>query len=975
MKQLFAGLVSVWLPVAHADVAPVWTAEVIETIDVAELRGTGVVGFAADRALMVAGDDVQAGLAVTVAMAFDEAPVTSQFGEPRWDAATRFDTVLASSGKGVLVSGFERVGTDDERAFSAAIDASGQQLWALPGPVDEAVLLPGDRVLLAASAVLTMRRYSTGQTLWIRNLLELDSVAVDGRVQLSYTAESLLVSYGSRPEVGAPYRRPRLLALDPDTGQTTHDLTSISGLALQDTPFGIDELGGDLVIPWTITDASGNPGLLIERRDPATGVVSWATELSNLPASGRQTGLLVDPGAVQLVVHAAAQAEVLSLDSETGALRFRQSRSASSPPQLSAADAGDLVLARLEGGSVIVERLLGATGQAIWQTEWLTMGAHAVALAPSGHTLDVAAAVHEGPLLALKRARLDPTTGNSVDESSEVPWLRRAALGASAVIAGQPYLAVSELGANKAAIELRRFQAETGEWLATTHLQLSESPELVNRLRILDGGAGDVMVEVVYSMPGGTARRTVVLFRIDATGAVVHSLQIAVNEAGLPRLVASPDGNFSWGYIRCGTAPECTLVAFVVSRHDRLGNLMWQDTANANLLTVIGSDTFYSDFSDEEVQLRTHTGEVFWRSPRVGNFGPFHITPLADDGVVMASTETHPAPLPGRRVLIQNFDLAGGDEHWSDILAIDDDTYVGGPHVWTAETDQRLWVSGNVRPATSDGSHPVSPFLASYDPDSGQRLLFQTLARGADAYWWFQDAVLQQGGWFWMRADRNLQPAFSALSRRRVLTRIDPADGSIAAEHLLYRDFNPAISGKGTLRLLEVAANGDVYIERRAHGEGSIRRIALERLPAPALTSGDVQIELVDEAPFAGIGPSRPLRLRVSNVGSVPATVEVSGHAPASDVGILFTRCEAAAGLVSCPEPVSPDRLPLQLTPGSIAELTTEVWPTHFQPQSASASSAVVFVADLPFSAGDQNLGNNLISVEVRLGGFGDGFE
>jgi hypothetical protein len=67
--------------------------------------------------------------------------------------------------------------------------------------------------------------------------------------------------------------------------------------------------------------------------------------------------------------------------------------------------------------------------------------------------------------------------------------------------------------------------------------------------------------------------------------------------------------------------------------------------------------------------------------------------------------------------------------------------------------------------------------------------------------------------------------------------------------------------------------------------------------------------------------------------------------------------------------------LNLQLAPGSVAELTAEVWPAHFQPQSLTASSTVVFVADLPFASGDPDLGNNLTSVEVRLGGFGDSFE
>lgn len=975
MKYLIAALVAVCLSVAHAEVDPVWSAAVVETIDIAQLRGAGVVGFAGDQGLMVAGDEVQTGLAVIVAMELDKAPTITQLGEPRRDAATRFDAVLASSVEGLLVAGVERVGTVNERAFSAAIGADGQMLWALPGRVDHALLLSDDRVLLAASAVLTMRRFSTGQTLWMRNLLELDSVAVDGRVQLAHTAvEPLLVTYRSRLEAAAPFRRPRLLALDPVTGETMRDLSSISGLSLQDTPFGIGELAGDLVVPWTVSDASGNPGLLIERRDPVSGAVRWATELTNLSASGRQTRLVADPMSVHLVAHSGAQAELLSFESQTGGLQFRQSRVALSPPALFGAEGGDLVLARLDSGSAVIERLLAATGQVIWQTPWLTDGAHALAIASQGQTLELVAAVHEGPLLAFKHATLDQITGALLDERSEVPWLRRAALGASAVIADQPYLAVSELGVDKDAIELRRFQAETGALLATTHLQLSESPEFVDRLRILDGGADDVLVEVAYALPGGTARRTVVLFRIDATGTIVHALQVAANQYHLPRLVASPDGGFSWSYASCAL-PECTLVFALISRHDRLGNELWRDTQHADLLTVIGSDTFYSDYSDEEVQLRTHTGDISWRSPRVGNFGPFHTRALGTDSVVMASTETLPAPLPGRRLLIQNFDLASGSDLWADILTIDDDTYVAGPHLWTSETDQRLWVSGSVYPAPTDGSYLVSPFLASYDPDSGQRLQFQTLARGADASWSFQEAVLQQGGWFWRRADRNLQSTADALSRRRVLTRIDPADGSIAAEHLLYRDFDPAVSGKGTLRILDVAANGDTYFERRAIGEGLIRRIALERLPAPSLTSGDVQIELVDAAPLTGLGPSRPVRLRVSNFGSVLAMVHVSGQAPDSAVGVLFTRCETAAGVVSCPLPVSHDVLTLQLAPGSVAELTAEVWPAHFQPQSLTASSTVVFVADLPFASGDPDLGNNLTSVEVRLGGFGDSFE
>jgi hypothetical protein len=543
------------------------------------------------------------------------------------------------------------------------------------------------------------------------------------------------------------------------------------------------------------------------------------------------------------------------------------------------------------------------------------------------------------------------------------------------VIDGQPYLAVSELGVAKETIELRRFQRETGQLLSTTQLQLSESPEFVDRLRIHDGGAGDVLVEVAYAMPGGTARRAVVLYRIDATGTVANTLQVAANQHGLPHLETSPDGSFSWSYDRCGTAPECTLLVSLISRHDRLGNLMWQDAMHANLLTVIGSDTFYSDYADEEVQLRSHTGDISWRNPRVGSFGPFHTAALGQDSVAMASIETLPAALPGRRVLIQKLGLVDGDERWSDILAIDDDTYVGGPDVWTSVTDQRLWVSGYVRPATTDGSFFLSPFLASYDPDSGQRLRFQTIERGADAFWWFRDAVAQQGGWFWRRADRNLQPADDALSRRRVLTRIDPADGSIVSEYLLYRDYDPAISGKGTLRLLGVAENGDVYIERRALGDASIRRISLERLPAPSLASSDVQIELLDTAPPTGLGPSRSLRLLVSNPGLVAVTVNVSGHAPGSDVAFLFTRCEAVTGAVNCATPASSDGLALQLAAGSVAEATVDVWPAHFQPQALSESSTVVFAADLPFSEADQNLGNNIIAADLRLGGFGDGFE
>jgi hypothetical protein len=35
----------------------------------------------------------------------------------------------------------------------------------------------------------------------------------------------------------------------------------------------------------------------------------------------------------------------------------------------------------------------------------------------------------------------------------------------------------------------------------------------------------------------------------------------------------------------------------------------------------------------------------------------------------------------------------------------------------------------------------------------------------------------------------------------------------------------------------------------------------------------------------------------------------------------------------------------------------------------------VVFVADLPFATGVENLGGNIVSAVIRLGGFGDGFE
>ncbi len=441
---------------ATVDGAAGWSASEGLAVEFAvqSVSGSSKVAWLDDRAMMLSALDELPGYAATIFASIDSSAMHTQFGANRSLPST-IERVLASGPSGIVVSGFEQAHLSPDRYFVGFVDQHGQLRWTLPGDARDALVLPGDRVVLRTGSALRGVDRSTGVLLWTRELNDFVAYSSGAYITLASTASYPLIVTVTPllPESGV--HTPLVLNLDPENGQTLWQWHAENDLELAYT-CGISELAGDLIMPWRLR--GGQWAMHVERRRATDGNLVWRSTLPDMPNYDGACGMMANTDVIAVTTeHYSVGTEFVGLDAATGNQRWRTPMPIDDPSRLfDLGSDGILFVPPYDDdlSGIAVQSFRSSDGQQQWQRVLPARNQPAVRLA--GGVVEMASAIDDANPISLALWRLDPASGSITAQTTHTLNAKRPLPADAGFKNGIPYLLGAGRGPDRRGINLRR---------------------------------------------------------------------------------------------------------------------------------------------------------------------------------------------------------------------------------------------------------------------------------------------------------------------------------------------------------------------------------------------------------------------------------------------------------------------------------------------------------------------------------------
>jgi outer membrane protein assembly factor BamB len=986
-----AVLLAAWPPILAAQVTPIWSSTESEVIPFdAGYARTEHVLLEDGSAFMVAAETGRAGLAGTVHLPASGAAVLGQFGhQPISGGRLSPETVLATRGDRVLLAMTE---LDNSRALVVMVDAAGSVLWARPRFGRQARFLANGDVLLASGNELVRLAGSTGDLVWVRNLLDLRPNPTEVAFQLPSDIGAgipLSLHFREFTPAGDPlFPDPLLVSLDSASGALQQQLTREPAAVPVIEGCAPLRLGTDRVHAYFERGAT-QVDVVVERRRGDTGARLWATRVPAVDFT--QDDLPCDFVATSSLLAFASrdgvgQSTLFALN-HAGALQWRTSLPSGLPAELRAATDGALLVASQQtvssGLVTIAERRRANDGGVSWSAE---IPGRAVDFRTVGSDLHVAWSVNDGAS-ELHLQRRAAASGALIAEQVAVAEGLALRPGDMEIVDGNPYALLAGLGADQRGVRVRRLDPDSGVPVWSQSVLLDEMPAPVTSATLHAGGAGRLVAVVYYDVdrsPAPPERRQAIL-SLDAVSGVVR-WQAALARQRLPFVDAGAEAqptSTAEGsvYVRsssCVNPPSCgENLPLVVRLSAADGQVLWSVPAPGNLLGVRGSDLIVE---------------------RSGSFNTLALMGAADGADLWAQL------MPANSFVLTALATANGDLHVTRQLAaggrqrvqLDRRSGANGIPAWTVDPGiPTASVRGPVVTRLADGDLLLSARMTGAPDPAVSRPLLARIDGSSGAIEWLNTPSAQSDRWLtvravphgtaspqWARSLRYVGDSFINVEERYALTRLALDSGSVGAEHQYAQTYDPPLASPalGLGFVSSVRADGSALVENRSIDRRGLGPLRWQRWPAPSADRGDVVLRRVGtDSPIRALGPSTDVVIEVEgNTGVAVAGIGIGFASTVDGLQAQLRDCEIMLGTGSCPaNPGSSLDQTLSLSAGARMRLRYEIHDPGFQPKQARGGSGArgLFHIDPPFSFGDTDLGNNIAVIQVSLGGHSNGFE
>ena len=937
-------------PAAFAEVPPTWSVALESSVLAPgnlTVRALGLIGPDTGMYLAPAGDGQ---LVATLALG-TSASARDQFAVPRTVQLTGDAQWLDGNETGALVRHY----LDASHSSLHRIDAAGRQRWSLDRRANAARLLDnGDAVVLDGHLLIRLSAQD-GRVLWARNLLDVQERASLGGFLLGEIVDGQIdvtARYFHEPNTDATRLSSAwVLAVDAADGELRWAVRTAEGLAHGWRPRCAPQVLGAARIDVRFEGYPAVDSAVVERRDRSSGELQWQRRIPMASDGGGACAVLANGGSFYLSVDEGfSPGRLHALDADDGEVLWERPLQARRPHQMQAAPGEDVILAEVKDDSTgyALARWRASDGTQSWSVE---IPAVLLSLGGSSAALSVAWASANAPQARFQQ--YNPDTGALLATSQEDVRAFQPQAVVAAAIQGQACAAVA-VDAPLAYVDVHCRHAASGAVAWTRSLPPLEAGERITLLQLQALGTSRMLVRVSTRLPvtGGELPQDHLHVLALSDGAPLWQNR----RIGLTSLVAGADATVYLRDLDCTDPPVCTGATYGVRALDgTTGDERWSSPADmvplaAGAGVLVGwrqanpSRGFHA--------LDTVSGADAWLHP-TGS------TSLAPSALATSSG-----------AIVVKYELSGASVRQLQVLRLD--PLLGTPlFSFQPSVPAPITMSGVIHESAA------GDLLVSAVRSDGGWLARVQLADG-QALWEVYPAATPPGGISarfagprpdaeWVRVTRTR----GQLLERQALARLQPL-GNEFAEHLHVSE--PARPGEqpGAIQLLDIAPGGEALAFDRRTGRHGLRRALLQGWPVPGTESGDVRIEIPADQSATGMSPSLTLDLQVINPS--PHTLEgVVVHAD-SEQSTLWFRLLGCVPSSACMTPAG-DELRLALPAHGTVQVRVEVIDPGYRPGTSWSEDTAVFRADPPFHFGDVDLGNNVVSTTVRLGGMSDGFE
>jgi outer membrane protein assembly factor BamB len=966
----------------HA-VEPLWSSVESEVVAFeASYARTEHVVLQDGSAFMVASESSREGLAGTVALAADGSAIRSQFGhQPILGGRLSPEAVLATRGDRVLLALTELGNT---RALVAMVDTAGNLRWVRPRFGAQARFLANGDVLLASGNRVMRINGSDGDTLWVRNLLELHPdagsvafqlpTAIDDRLTLS-----LSFSIGTPDGVGR-HPDPLLVSLDAATGALLWAVPRAPAAARVLEACAPVALASDTVHAY-VEPAGGQTDVVIERRNTFNGALAWATRVPAVDYSNGPCALVASNSLVALSSHDEVTQSTLVALNHAGVLQWRTTLPSTVPASLRAAADGALLVATqqmLSGGfGTVAQRRRISDGAVDWSVE---IPARNVDWQLVGSELRIAWSI-DNLQSELHLQRRAAATGGLVDAQSALAEGRARRPADIEFIDFDPHAVMAGLDPDLRGLRVRRLDADTGGTLWQQQLELDDQPTRINSVNLLAGSAGRMLVHLTYvdADPFNPRLRQSVLAIDRDNGQLLWQRAFRASPFGVRLPVSDPNGDAHVAHRVCLDPPACIDDYDFTARLSAVsGQTLW-DVPVPDFTTLLGTrgrDLIISGGGGYGLLDAANGAGLWTQVPPAGT--SLQAAFPAPNGDIFISRQTTMSGQTRSHVERR----AGGD----------------GAAVWSADpAAPGARVSGPLIATLPDGDLLLSARTSGTEPEQAgvSRPLLARIDSASGIAEWTVNPTLQRERWMsvrpvtggtlthqWARSLRYVRGIDVEVEERLALTTVALANGFIGSEHQYAQAYDPPMASRvlGNGFVSAVTATGSPLVENREVTTRGIDLPRLERWPAVGANHGDLRLRLVGEpGRISAQGASTMVEIEIENA-SVGAVSEVLvGFGSTSDGLIAQLRsCELSVGSGTCPALLNSgiDQA-VALGSGAVMKLSYQVHDPDFQPDQARAGPGArgLFHIDPPYAFGDHDLGDNVAEIRVALGGTSIGFE
>ncbi len=958
MRLLVALLGCCFVDAAVAAVAPDWSVELganVQESTPLRVQALGITDPGHGLFLSSVGvEDRVAVLAIGAnGLVRDQFVASSQVSQ---DSST---VLLASNATGAVVVVF--VGSSPGTLHR--LDAAGRSLWRRDRDVDQARLLANGDVLVLDGDVLTRLSALDGSVRWGRNLLDVADDSWSGEYRLGEGTgaqiDIMALFLSRRLANTAATPRHWKLAIDVDTGELRWatpvpvSATSIWAPRCTPTVWGADR------VDVHFEGAQVADVAVVERRRRSDGQLLWSRRIPAAYADHGLCTLSVSDEVMYLSFdEGQTPGRLIALDA-AGDLRWQRELSSARQVQMLPTTGDDLILAEAVYGfpdspQHLVSRWRAADGKRLWS---FAVPAVQLDLRGDGTSFALAWVAETSNPTMPHYQRYDTASGVELGDWNAAVFGFRAAPVATVAWAGNPCSAEVS-AASPASIDLVCLHEQTGLLIWQASTPPLDSAESITALQWSTLGANLLLLRAttVATTPDGDLRRDH-LYALDAVTGLVqwHSIRL-----GFLGLIAGADDDVYVNDRDCVDPTACASAPYLLRKlAGASGAEIWRRpfglsplAAGAGLMVGWRQETGLRGFQ----ALDAGTGAERWFRA-VSSTGQVVPTALVTaSGALLLKHE--PSNGASRSVEVRRVSLDDGSELYS--LA---------PSIPAQRTESALLHE------SSDGK-----LLLSATQTTGAWLMRTQLADGAPDWQIYPPATPPEfrsvrfpgaaptGHWAYqirMRGDQL---------ERRALSRMQPEDGALMAEHLYATAVRSEGSDFGSVTLLSVSVGGQALAVDRSYSVQGVQQTRLQRWPVASDVTGDVRIQFGSTEPGSGMGASIKVTLLVANNSSqlVPDLLVSAG----SELSTLWFQLRGCEPVVACGQPAAgADSMHLSMPAHSQATVTFEVHDPGYRPQARLGEDVAVFRVDTPFELGDLDLGNNVISVPVRLGGMADGFE